>query len=106
MSEVAAKLFGLRIGLGERPTVLRVGALRDGVVTFKERRLRALELFGDVEGDFLLTVAVVVDDQRVVPVVGDVDAVGGAVQYADFGGADGGLQDGGLGLGLLGRQAR
>src|SRR5215467_130157 len=42
------------------------------------------QVLRDVKGNRLLCVAVIVDDQFVVPVIGDIDAVTSAVQRPDF----------------------
>ena len=90
--EVAAQRLGLRVGLLQRPSGLRVGALHHGEVTVEEGLLLTDEPLGDVEGRRVLRVAVIEDHQRVVPVLGDVDAVGCAVQQADLGDARGRVQ--------------
>ena len=62
-AEVLTQGFGLRVGLREGPAGLRIGALNDGVVALKERLLVAGQALSDVEGDGLLSIAVVVDDK-------------------------------------------
>ena len=85
--EIAAQRFGFGIGLLKRPTCSGIGALDDGVVAFKERHLPALWERGDVKGHGLKRIAVIEDDECVVPVRGNVDAVRGAVEQAYLGDA-------------------
>jgi hypothetical protein len=54
-------------------------------VTFEEGLLVSAEALGDVEGDWLLSVSVIVDDEIVVPVVRNVDPIGCTVKNADLG---------------------
>ena len=84
LAEVLTQGLSLGIGLRESPPGLRIGALNDGVVTLEERLLVACEALSDVEGDRLLRVAVIVDDEFVVPVVRNIDAVGCAVESSDL----------------------
>jgi hypothetical protein len=54
--------------------------LNDGVVALEERLLVAGQAFSDMKGDWLLRVAVVVDNEFVIPVVRNIDTVGSAVE--------------------------
>jgi len=91
--EVAAEGFGFWVSLFECPAGFRVGTLCDSVAAFEEGLLLAGEALGDVEGCWPESVAVIEDDERVVPVSGDVDAVFGAIEHANFGEACGGLKN-------------
>jgi len=59
-----------------------------------------VDALGDVKDGGLCGVAVEVDDERVVPVGGNVDAIGRVVEGADFGEAVGIVEDRGFGFGL------
>lgn len=107
--EVVAQGFGVGVGGLEGPAGLRVAALEDGVAA-AEHGFR-LQADGAVEAvaEGALGVAVVEDDEVVVPVAGDVDAVFGIGENADLGDAGGGFEDfrlgggGGCGLGVEAR---
>jgi hypothetical protein len=93
LHEVTAQSFGFGEGLFEGPTGLGVSALDDGVVAIEEGFLLADEVLGDVEAIGAEGVAVIEDDEGVVPVVGNVDAVRSAGEEADFGEACGRFED-------------
>ena len=87
LDEVASQRVGLRIGLLQRPSRPRVGALNDGIMALEEWLLLANEPLGDVKADRLQRIPVIEDHQRMVPVRRHVDAIGGAVEQADLGDA-------------------
>ena len=65
-----------------------------------------IQALGDLETCGTLRIAVIEDDERVVPVGGDIDAIGGTADEANFGETGGSAEDGGPGCGLLGEDRR
>jgi hypothetical protein len=84
-SKVAAEGFRFCGGLGDGPSTDGIAGARDSVAAIEDLLKDAGgRLFG-VEGLRSGLVAMEVKDQAVVPVFGDVDAKGCAVDMADFG---------------------
>jgi hypothetical protein len=85
--EVDAQGFGFRRGLLNCPAALRVGALDDGKVAVEEGLQRAIDVVRGFEAVGVQRIAMEIDDERVVPFGGYIDAIRHAAEQADFDGA-------------------
>ena len=83
-AEMAAESFGFGSCLGKRPSADGVAGARDGVAAVEDFLKDAARRIFGIEGETRGFVAMEIEDEAMVPVFGDVDAVGRAVEGTGF----------------------